>query len=130
MITCLMIRTPFLSKTDSDKASRIFRHYSHPLAQAFGGTVDELSTQFLGAGLISREKCEEVQLPQQTSMQKGNLLLTAIAWKFDVDGGDKTLRKVCKIMSKHKHLEKLSTRILKKYGTSYWTSIVTKALLM
>ena len=119
----------FVSKTDSDKASRIFQHYSYPLAQAFGGTADELSTQFLGAGLISREKCEEVQLPQQTSVQKGNLLLAAIAARFDVDGGDNTLRKLCKIMSKHKHLKKLSTRILNKYGTSCWTLIVTEASL-
>ena len=107
-----------LSNPDGDLASRIFQHYSYPLAQAFGGSADQLSTQFLGAGLISREKCEEVQLPQQTSMQKGNLLLAAIAPRFDVDGGDRTLRKLCRIMSKHKHLKKVSTKILKKYGTS------------
>ena len=98
--------------------SRVFQHYSYPLAQAFGGTADELSTQFLGAGLISREKCEEVQLAQHTSIQKGNLLLAAIAPKFDIDGGDRTLRKLCRIMSRHKHLKTLSTRIQTKYGRS------------
>ena len=99
-------------------ATRIFQRYSYRLAQAFGETADELSTQFLGAGLISRDKCEEVQLTQQTTMRKGNHLLAAIAPRFEVDGGDKTLRKLCKIMSKHKHLKKLSTRILNKYVMS------------
>ena len=94
--------------------------------KAFGGTADELSTQFLGSGLISREKCEEVQLAQQTSVQKGNLLLAAIALRFDIDGGDQTLRKLCKIMSRHKHLKKLSTRILTKYGTSCLFFVITK----
>ena len=87
--------------------------------KAFGGTADELSTQFLGTGLISRQKCEEVQLSQQTAIQKGNLLLAAIALRFDIDGGDRTLRKLCKIMSRHKHLKKLSAKVLSKYGTSY-----------
>ena len=88
--------------------------------KAFGGSADELSTEFLGAGPISREKCEEVQFTQQTSIQKGNLLLAAIALRFDIDGGDWTLRKLSRIMSRYKHLKKLSARILSNYGTSFW----------
>ena len=117
-----------VSKPDGDVPSRIFQHYSYPLAQAFGGTADELSTQFLGAGLISREKCEELQLAHQTSIQKGNLLLAAIASRFDIDGGDRTLRKLCKIMSRHEHLKKLSATILTKYGRSCWLSLLTRAI--
>ena len=85
---------------------------------AFGGTADELSTQFWRAGLLAGEKRQEVQLPQLTTIQKGNLLLTAIMQTFATDGDDQTLRKLCKIMSSHKHLEKLSAKILSKYGTS------------
>ena len=80
--------------------------------KAFGGNADELSTQFWGAGLISSEKREEVQLSQQTPIEKGNLLLAAIALRFDSDGGDRTLLKLCRIMSRHKHLRKLSARVL------------------
>ena len=117
-------------KPDGQVAYRIFLHYSFHLAQAFGGSADELSTRFLAAGLISVEKCEQVQFVRQTSMQKGNLLLQAILPRFDIDGGDRTLRKLCKIMSKHKDLKKLSMRILSKYGMSCWPSLVTRAIYM
>ena len=99
-------------------AYRVFQHYAYPLAQAFGGTADDLSTQFWGASLISKERCEEVRYPRQTSIQKGNLLLEAIRLRFDIDGADRTLRKLCRILSRHKHLEKLSARIQTKYGRS------------
>ena len=119
-----------VSKLDGDLPSRIFQTYSYRLAQAFGGTADELSTQFLGAGLIGRQKWEEVQLSQQTSIQKGNLLLAVIAPKFDIDGGDQTLRKLCRIMSGHPHLKELSKRIMSKYGALCWPFLVTMATLM
>ena len=105
------------SKPDGDLPSRIFQSYSVRLAQAFGAAADELSTQFLEAGQISREKWDEVQFAQKTPIQKGNLLLGAILLRFAIDGGDRTLRKVCKIMSRHKHLKKLSAEIQAKYGT-------------
>ena len=119
-----------VSKLDGDLPSRIFQTYSYRLAQAFGGAADELSTQFLGAGLIGRQKCEEVQLSQHTSIQKGNLLLAAIAPKFDIDGGDRTLRRLCRIMSRHPHLKELSKNIMSKYGALCWPFLVTMATLM
>ena len=113
----------FVSKPDGDLASRTFQHYAYPLAKAFGESVDDLSTHFLGAGIIGREKCEQVQLSHQTAMQKGNLLLAAVAARFEIDGGEKTLRKVCKIIAKHQHLKKLATKIQKKYGMSCSTLV-------
>ena len=113
-----MVKFLHPNHADRDLPFRIFQHYSYRLAQAFGTSADELSTQLMGAGLISREKWAEVQLPQQTSIQKGNFLLAAIAPRFEIDGGDKTLRQLCKLMSKHKHLKKLSRRIMNKYGRS------------
>ena len=120
----------FVSKPDGQVASRVFQHYSVHLMNALGGSAAELSTEFWSVGLISREQCEQVQLSQQTSIQKGNLLLGAIRLRFDIDGGDRTLRKLCKIMSRHKHLKKLSAKILSKYGTSCRPSLVTRAFYM
>ena len=41
-----------------------------------------------------------------------------------------TLRKLCKMMSKHKELKKLSTTILSNYSTSCWPWIVTRAMFL
>ena len=125
------MRTVFVSKPDRYLQSRIFKRNSDRLALAFGGTADQLSTQFLKAGLISNDQWQTVRLPMYTPTQKGNLLLEAILPRFAVDGGDRTLRNVCKIMSKHKHLKKLSAKILTKYGTSYYLStVITREMLM
>ena len=61
---------------------------------------------------------------------QGNLLLAAIAPRFDSGGGGMTLRKLCKIMSKHQQLKKLSTTILNNYSTSCWPWIVTRAMFL
>ena len=108
-----------VSKPDKNLPSRVFKLNSNRLAQAFGGTADKLSTQFLEAGLISTVQWETVRLPMNIPTQKGNLLLEAILPRFTIDEGDWTLRKVCKIMSRHKDLKKLSARIWTEYGKSY-----------
>ena len=105
---------------DDKAASIVFQRHSYDLVQAFGGLADELATQFLSAGFISRNQWEKVQLPNKTTTEKGNLLLAAILPSFDVPGCDRMLRKLCRIMSKHKQTHKLSQKITTKYGKSSW----------
>ena len=105
---------------DDKAASRVLQCYSYRMVRAFGGLADELVTQFWAAGFITENQREKVQLPQHTAIEKGNLLLTAILPSFKVPGCDRTLRKLCKIMSKHKQTHKLSQKITRKYGKSIW----------
>lgn len=100
-------------------AQIVFDHYYLDMGEAFTENPDQLANDLCRQGVIRKREMENVQVLHDPD-KKAHSLLMALLMAVDLGGlhddSDKTLRIVCRIMSKHDNLKQLSHQMMKRYG--------------
>lgn len=101
--------------------SCIFQAHFAQMTNALEECSEILATELFFRHLIRSDSFDKVKSPcthEFTASLKVNTLLVAIKRQIAIGNGERTLRKLCDVMSKHENLQELSKQMIESYGKS------------
>ena len=105
----------FSGKGPSDLSAKILQRHFAKVIAAVSECPGILANELFSKELISQDIVDRTQLTSLTPYEKASAVVSAVQAKVAASGRDKELKKLCKVMSKHENMKKISIQIMEKY---------------